>query len=67
MSKRASRAFRGSISVLLFAALAAVGVPFGYFTALSGGANGHQVDAKLTSPAERAPAPVLVAGIDSAD
>ena len=66
MSKRASRAFRGSISVLLFAALAAVGVPFGYFTALSGGANRHQVDAKLP-PAERAPAPVVVAGIDSAD
>ena len=67
MSERVSRAFRGPISVLLFAALAAGGVPFGYFAAISGAASKvtNWVDAKLSSPVEHKPAPVVVAGIDS--
>jgi hypothetical protein len=67
MSKRVSRAFRGPISVLLFAALAAGGVPFGYYAA-SGAVSSltHWVDAKLSPPVEHKPAPVVVAGIDSA-
>jgi hypothetical protein len=67
MSKRVSRAFRGPISVLLFAALASAGVPFGYVAAVSGAASlTHWVDAKLTPSVEHKPAPVVVAGIDSA-
>ena len=68
MRKRVSKALRGSISVLLFAALAAAGVPFGYYTAVSGAASNltHWVDAKLSPPVEHEPAPVVVAGIDSA-
>ena len=68
MSKRVSRAFRGPISVLLFAALAAGGVPFGYFAAVSDAAGKmtRWVDAKLSPPVEQKPAPLVVAGIDSA-
>jgi len=36
MRDRVSRAFRSSISVLLFVALAVVGVPLGYLAATSG-------------------------------
>lgn len=35
MSEQVSRAFRGSISVLLFSALAAGGISFGYVAATS--------------------------------
>jgi hypothetical protein len=61
MSKRASRALRGPISVLLFAALAAAGVPFGYYAALSGFSSRPAQVA-----VEHEPAPLVVAGVDSA-
>ena len=48
MSEQISRAFRGSISVLLFSALAAGGVSFGYLAATSSdqASLASQVDAK---------------------
>lgn len=48
MSQQVSRAFRGSISVLLFSALAAGGVSFGYLAATSNdqASLASQVDSK---------------------
>jgi len=68
MRDRVSRAFRGSISVLLFVALAVVGVPLGYLAATSGN------PASLTSRVDAKPAPAdddktavsLIAQMDSA-
>ncbi len=51
MSEQVSRAFRGSISVLLFGALAAGGVSFGYLAATSSD------EASLTSQVDTRQAP----------
>ena len=54
MRDRVSRVFRNSISVLLFVALAVVGVPLGYLAATSGN------QASLTSRVDAKPAPADV-------
>jgi hypothetical protein len=66
MREQVSRTVRGSISVLLFGALAAGGVSFGYLAATSGDAASltRRADAQKASANQREAARSVLARVD---